>query len=155
MQKENSRKTFTLYCFSPKSSSQLIWSWLWQKSKPLLGIRNSVFPLEYSCLFFNFILFLAYGEQKVGRHILHWQPSCNQLDRRGEGYRNQIVPRKEDCDYILFYLESLYFSNTYKTNNNNDIPLCFMITSSCDLQATFCLCLKIEFPFLGGKACPF
>lgn len=71
--------------------------------------------------------------------MCHWQPPCNKLHKRGKEYRNQIVPRREDCGCILFYVECLYFSHTYKTN----------ITNKCIFQQ------RVKCSFSSGKGIMF
>ena len=71
----------------------------------------------FVCLF-HFIF--GQWEQEVCRHVCHWQSLSNSHHKRGKEYRNQVVPRKEDCGSIFFYLDSLFFPHTYKTNATNE-----------------------------------
>lgn len=136
MQKQTLGKVFIA---SAPNLHQIWWELDHGKTqKPLFGTRSSVLPLFWVFLF-GVLLFLAYGQQEVGRHTCHWQPPCNKLHKRGTEYRNQIVPRREDCGCILFYLECLYFSHTYKTN----------ITNKCIFQQ------RVKCPFSSGKGIMF
>ena len=100
--------------------------------------------------FFHFI-FGLWGSQGGGQAHLPLAASLQQLPRRGGSIEIRQFQATEDCDFTLFYSESCYFSHACKTNNSNNTFHFFMMTSFCYLRSTFCVCLRIEFPLLGGK----
>lgn len=126
---------------------------IWSDLNLTMAKLKIYFVLDILCPLFGvflFLCFILFYFWPMGSRRWAGTPAPGSLlptsfIEEGKGQRSEIIPTKEDCGYILFYLESLYFFCTCKRNN---IFCCFLWwLPLCDLETE-------NFPYLNRVLTP-